>query len=42
MAIDEKYIPAMDRMSIEEQAGIAASQRRVPERRFDRFKSGNR
>ena len=36
----EKYIPAIDWLSIEEQAGMEASQRKLSERKFDRFKAG--
>ena len=36
----EKYIPAIDGLSIEEQAGMEASQRKLSERKFDRFKAG--
>ena len=38
--MEEKYIPALNKMSIEEQAGVAESQKKLSERRFDRFKLG--
>ena len=38
--MEGKFIPSIDRMFIEEQAGITASQKKLSERRFDRFKSG--
>ena len=36
---EEKYIPAMEGLSMEEKAGIAASQKKLSERRFDRFQA---
>ena len=40
MAMEEKYIPAMEEKSIYEQAGMVLSQKKLSERRFDRFKKG--
>ena len=37
---EEKYIPAMEGLSMEEKAGIAASQKKLSERRFERFQAG--
>ena len=39
MAMEEKNLPAMEGMSIEEKAGIAACHKKLSERRFHRFKS---
>ena len=38
--MEEKFIPSMDGMSLKDQAGIAASQKKLSERRFDRIKKG--
>ena len=37
--MEDKYTTAMDGLSTEEQAGMAASQRKVSEKKLDRFKS---
>ena len=38
--MEEKYIPSMEGLSIEEKTGIAASQKNLSERRFERFQAG--
>ena len=38
--MEEKYIPSMEGLSIEEKTGIAASQKKLSERRFERFQAG--
>ena len=38
--MEEKYIPAVDGLSTEKQAGIVASQKKPPEKRSNRFKAG--
>ena len=37
--MEEKYIPSMEGLSIEEKTGIAASQKKLSERRFERFQA---
>ena len=38
--MEEKYALTMEGLSIEENAGIAASQKKLSERRFERFQAG--
>ena len=38
--MEEKYIPALKGLSIEDKAGIAASQKKLSKRRFEIFQAG--
>ena len=38
--MEEKYALTMEGLSIEEYTGIAASQKKLSERRFERFQAG--